>query len=83
MNEKYLTIGKLREQINGLSDDVIVTVSCENRCEPHPITGGFFTPTSNSVRDRVGIPRTPITIVVLWQDEGADVMREYEDDDDE
>ena len=85
----YMTVGDLRSKITGLADDVIITVACENRCDPHPVYGGYFTPTIRQAvnsRNRDNsknetITNETITIVQIWQNENIDISHIYEYDD--
>jgi hypothetical protein len=67
---KYMTVGQFRESLTGISDNVVIAVACENRCEPHPVYGGHFVPHNRLVRQCDEV----IIVVELWQNENLDLQ---------
>ena len=83
--ERYITVGELRSLLDTFSDDAIVTVTCENGGDRHPIRKDQLYDDENNgvLRHRYGDPGDKVTFVELWSDEGADVSSRYENEDDD
>lgn len=74
-----LTVERLRIILNGLADDVIVAVLCENGCDPHPLsTDQHLAPEVRFVGPLGAGGEVEVIAVTLWQDERID-LASYDD----